>query len=418
MKKILIICPWYFPLFHPRPFRWTNIAESLASDGHEVHILCTKLGEREQEEVINNVFVHRVGFESLKEIFYTYFKVKNKRGRIHEKSDLPSKSSFLFSLFIKIYSFFKKIFFPDESIIWYYSAKSEAKKLMETHHFSDVISVSMPFTSHLVGQFLKKKSPNINWIIDIGDPLYNKKHKALRTFYKPFLKKLEKEILQKADKISITNQNIKEYYKENLGVDTDKMKVILPLSTFKKQNFLRPINAIPTLGYFGAFYTPERTPEILIDFLIILKNNNMKVNIKIYGDILPEFVALFAPFENVEIKGLVNRKDTEKAMSESDVLINIGNTTAWQLPSKIADYIAVQKPILHFLQVENDPCLAFLNENNFILEQNSMKNIDFISNFEIFLKKQEEENYIFRNENSECFTLPYITEEYKSLLSE
>ncbi len=415
MKNILIICPWYFPLFHPRPFRWTNIAEALAAEGYEVHILCTKLGERKPEEIINNVFVHRVGFESLKEIFYASFKVKNQRGRVQETNDLPSKSDFLLSFFIKIYTFLKKIFFPDESIIWYWSAKNKAKELMEIHHFSDVISVSMPFTSHLVGRFLKKKSPNINWIIDIGDPLYNKKHKAWRALYKPFLKRLERNILQKADKISVTNSNLIAYYKEHLGVDTAKMNVILPLTMFKKQVFSRA-NKTPVLSYFGAFYAPERTPALLIDFLNTVKNNSLII--KIYGDILPEFVALFTPYENVEIKGLVSRKETEKAMSEADVLISIGNTTAWQLPSKIADYIAVQKPILHFSQVENDPCLAFLSENDFILEQNSVKNIDFTANFEIFVKKLETENTIFRNENSKYFMLPYIREQYRLLLSE
>ena len=417
MKKILIICPWYFPLFHPRPFRWTNIAEALASDGHEVHILCTKLGERKQEEVINNVLVHRVGFESLKEIFYAFFKVKNQRGRVNLNSDLPSKSNFLFSCAIKIYTFFKKIFFPDESIIWYWSAKNKAKELMETHHFSDVISVSMPFTSHLVARFLKKKSPNINWIIDIGDPLYNKKHKAWHALYKPFLKRLERNILQKADKISVTNHNLIDYYEAHMGVNATKMSVILPLTMFKKQVFLRP-NRTPVLAYFGAFYTPERTPEILIDFLAILKNNNIKVEVKIYGDILPEFVALFAAFKNVELKGLVSRKDTEKEMSEADILINIGNTTAWQLPSKIADYIVLQKPILHFLQVENDPCLAFFSENDFILKKNSLKNADFISDFEVFLKKLEIEKNISSNEKSAHFTLPYIMKQYRLLLSE
>ena len=73
MTKILIICPWYFPLFHPRPFRWTNIAESLADEGFEVHLLCSNLDKRQPEEVINNVFVHRTGFESLKVVLYYFF---------------------------------------------------------------------------------------------------------------------------------------------------------------------------------------------------------------------------------------------------------------------------------------------------------------------------------------------------------
>mgnify|MGYP003965942691 FL=1 len=50
-----------------------------------------------------------------------------------------------------------------------------------------------------------------------------------------------------------------------------------------------------------------------------------------------------------------------KANFEADILINIGNDTNYQLPSKLVDYAASGLPIVNIVSVADDSSLDFLS---------------------------------------------------------
>lgn len=45
----------------------------------------------------------------------------------------------------------KKVYWPDYACLWYFSAVSMARRLITTKGYDAMITVSLPFTSHLVG---------------------------------------------------------------------------------------------------------------------------------------------------------------------------------------------------------------------------------------------------------------------------
>jgi hypothetical protein len=47
-------------------------------------------------------------------------------------------------------------------------------------------------------------------------------------------------------------------------------------------------------------------------------------------------------------------------MREADVLVNIGNVTPFELPSKLVEYVSIGKPILNIVRSENDSSVEFL----------------------------------------------------------
>ena len=49
-------------------------------------------------------------------------------------------------------------------------------------------------------------------------------------------------------------------------------------------------------------------------------------------------------------------------MSEADCLVNIGNDTEYQLPSKVVEYASTGKPVLCLAKKEKDSSIAFFQQ--------------------------------------------------------
>ena len=370
--KILIVTAWYYPFIHPRAHRWTALAEHWAAGGHEVHVVCGRLRGYPPESVLTGVQVHRTGFDSLKEVFYYYFSGKNARSR----PDTGVKPvSWLSRLMFFIYkNVWKQIHFPDDASIWYAAALRKSEAIIRKHQIRAVVSVSFPFTAHLVGLALKKKFPHLHWVADTGDPfsirdvpLYN------AFFYGKMIARLEKNILQTADCVTVTTQALRRKYMRVFGREVGKNIEIAPPLLHPAADFLsaeilpewaiQKRNGEIHLGYFGAFLPIIRTPDALFMLLDYLHSTRPDVyerlRIHIFGEILPEFLPAFQRYPAVVLYGLRSRSHTRAAMLQMDGLIHIGNRTDYQLPSKSVDYLASGLPVLHFSYADDDPFMAF-----------------------------------------------------------
>ena len=52
----------------------------------------------------------------------------------------------------------------------------------------------------------------------------------------------------------------------------------------------------------------------------------------------------------------------EKIILNTDILVSIGNAVSNSLPSKVIDYIAYGKPIIHFSSQKNDVCKNYFDK--------------------------------------------------------
>lgn len=109
------------------------------------------------------------------------------------------------------------------------------------------------------------------------------------------------------------------------------------------------------LTYTGGLFKRVRTSDGILDFLSEVNEvQKFKVNFYCFGNDLiaidkysknsPEIFSNF---------GKVSRDIAETAISNSDILISIGDMEGKQLSSKIFDYLSMGKPILHFSYVED-----------------------------------------------------------------
>lgn len=364
--RILIVTAWYRPFIHPRAHRWTVLAEHWASEGHEVHVVCARYPGHPGEDVVNGVRVHRSGFDSLKELVFHGTGLSDlRRGRVGER---PSRAGWGARLFVWMYrNIWKRLCFPDDACFWYFPARKKVGQLLEAGHFDLLISVSLPFTGHLIGLYAAKKRRDRvgTWLADIGDPYSI--HDQIIPLSGAFKRRFERQVLEAADTTTATTDFTLQRYEQWFGREAvRRMRVIPPLLHPKPEEHL-PIAKTPAdpirLGYFGALYAPVRTPDAFLSLLQktleLRPDLQNRLEVHFYGEIFPEFFEHLSTIPQVTLHGLRSRTEVQTAMRRMDVLVNIGNTTDYQLPSKAVEYLAANRPVLNLSFVENDPFAHF-----------------------------------------------------------
>ena len=367
--RFFLITPYYFPNINPRAHRWTSIAEEWANSGHEVHVLCSKRNGFPNKSVLNGVTVHRIGYNSLKEIFYNFFRAEKRRGEARISKPKPLKRSRLMTFLVWLNeTFWKKIYFPDDACVWYFPARKKAIQILESQKFDAVITVSLPFSTHLIGLHCKKKFPKTPWLVDIGDPFSLQfTHQLNNHFlYKKWNLKLEKRVFEKADSISVTTEGTKKLYVKYFKGFEKKITVIPPLlklNPIEKSNFELKLDSSKIhIGYFGSFFKNIREPDLFLKLLneVFLINPNLKNRLVIhfFGDIIEHFLKTFERHSNLKnnilLHGLIPREAIPNLMSQMNFLLNISNQSDFQLPSKSVDYLASGKPIINIYSIDKD----------------------------------------------------------------
>ena len=153
-KKILIVSHQFLPHVSPRTTRWSLLIDELIKKGNEVTVLTGTA----PEELKKN-------YEVL------YFGNKKFSSNINKvrKDSQDSSNNFLkkiiYSILKKIYRFlFKTFSWPDYAMFWAFTIFKNRKRI--ENNFDIIISVSLPFTSHLCAYILKKELVLIGiWIL-------------------------------------------------------------------------------------------------------------------------------------------------------------------------------------------------------------------------------------------------------------
>ena len=109
---------------------------------------------------------------------------------------------------------------------------------------------------------------------------------------------------------------------------------------------IRPVKFI--IDFFKRLF--EEQPEFHLDFYT---QGNEKKKLDYFSKLFPR---------QVTSHSIVSKEKINKFMEDTNILISIGNTDVSQTPSKIFEYIGLNKPIVHFYKKNNDPVISILNE--------------------------------------------------------
>ncbi len=322
MKKILIVSRSFYPENSPRSFRTTELAKEFVRQGSLVTVLTPRSKEHQKFEQNYGVKVKDLGQPKWKPV-----KLKG------------SGISFLIRRAIKRFS---GLLFEYPNIELMGMVKNALQK---ENGYDVLISIAVPYPVHWgvakIWSKNSKKNPAKKWIADCGDPFMGQENDS---FKRPFyFSRVEKWFMRKADYITVpTKGAIQAYYPEFHS----KIKVISQGFRFEDIKIYQgeKQNSYPVFAYAGMFIQGRRDPSEFLNYLCSLK---LDFEFHVYT----KSIHMVEPYikkskGRIQIKSFLPRKDLLFELSKMDFMVNFENAGSKQTPSKLIDYVIIDKPIL------------------------------------------------------------------------
>ncbi len=410
------MCYNYAPLINPRALRWTAIAEELAARGHQVHLVCSKVQGEPMYEVRHGVHIYRHGLRS-----QPLPKPKSKN------QEQPLQSSFVKLLVRFIYrKFLSGLAWPDSNFLWILAAIKKSKKILFEKKITHLISVSHPFSGHVVGYKLFKFKKDINWVADIGDPFSFLEFVTINNqlLYKQWNHHFEKKVIHLSQSQTVTTDLTKKEYLRK-GFDCqNSMTVIPPLLRSFEAARATNTKKIFRWVFVGTLYKKIRNPTYLLNLFEVISNTNigLKHELHFYGetkmcaDDLAPFQSLFG--KSIFLHGLVPSDVAQEACVQASLLVNIGNKTSYQLPSKLVEYTYLGLPILNITSIAKDSSESFLEDYPFAININESTSVHKGAQLIIDQMKDFDLDSFDNTAFSKPFTLSSVVSCYEKLLKD
>jgi glycosyltransferase involved in cell wall biosynthesis len=378
--KLLVVTHDYAPAQSPRAFRWTAVAGELAARGHQVDVVCGALSGVPREEVRDGVAVHRAGGRA-GEVVRRRLGVETPtvptpagRGAGSADGGPPASAPAAVRAAARWVHdrTWKQLYWPDFAVAWYLPAARRAAALLRGGGYDRLVTVSHPFTGHLVGARLHALFPSLPWVMDVGDPFAFIVGTPTNNgrLYAGLNHRTERRLLGEAAAVSVTTEGTRARYAEVFPESAAKVTVIPPLLSLPEvpaegARFLDPAPGRLPLVFVGTLHPRLRTPERLLALFRALLGTPLGPRLELhFVGPLNGCEAAFAPYadlmgERVFCHGPVSRPDAFSAMRQAAALVNLGNRSGYQLPSKVVEYVATGRPVLNLPGAADDVSVEF-----------------------------------------------------------
>lgn len=358
-KKIYIVIYNFPPIGAGRAWAWHHFANKLSQNGYDVSIITTEPSKNDPLysvsalQMLENRKYNIIRVNDAKFYYLTYSKYTKPKEEI--ETNIRDRKKGIRSVLIKIYRFFTRIiFYPDRMCMW---AKNVRKFLMKQDFSNNdiIISIGFPFSTHYqMYKFAKRKKCKL--ILDYGDPWhFNPSPETEPKWRQKLDYYIEKKIVDFADYIIVTTDTtykaFKKIFKINkIGILRQGVNIkdyFLENESIEKKEAIRMV-------YTGIFYKEIRDPSIFFNALKIIDQKiDYKIEIIIAGRIDPYFSEIISKLDlknmkNIKVffEGNIGFNECIKLQNTSDILLFFSNKYEMQVPGKLYEYLATDKPIL------------------------------------------------------------------------
>ena len=238
------------------------------------------------------------------------------------------------------------------------ATKKAIEALDHKHHFDAVIAVAAPYAA---GFALAEASLHCKKAIWQMDP-----YAANQSYDAPGSYQREKQMLHTMSAVFIPPAMAKGYESgQPLEGFSDKIHIL----DFPSLVPPPPSYAVPNRSgrlrcvFAGSLYPELRTPHYALELFSALNDPNLEL--VFVGDGWKNYPAdLLARYrktlgDRLIVTGPLPAKKAAEELARADVLLSLGNGVDNQVPSKIFEYFAAGKPVVHLAKLENDPCLPY-----------------------------------------------------------
>lgn len=365
IKNILLIAYNFSPIGGPRSLRWLQFVKYLSRD-YSIEVLtiqpekgCENYDESLLSSVPENVKIYRTYPGPIHRFSYRHLPLKN----IKETTKKSPKGMLRKEIKTIYKSILEPFFIPDKMVEWLPIGLKKAKILVDKKKYDLVISSATPFTDHLIGYFIKKKT-GIPWIADYGDPW------AFNPFspfpWRRYLidRRLEAKLLKNMDNIIVTTKETADgYLKYYPFLDYQKFTIIPNGYDYKEAQRAKPDRGKKfRIVYTGIFYK-ERGPEI---FFKSIKNLDIDFEVLIAGNVSAQYIEIIKNLglnDKVKLLGFQSHEQAIALQKGADILLLLGSKE-YQIPSKIFEYLGARRPILGIKFDEKDIMAKVIREYN------------------------------------------------------
>lgn len=432
--RLLILTFSYAPRPNPRAIRWTALAEEFARHGNDVAVITGWQPGELSEETLNGVRIFRVGSHFVEPLRQYLAKGRSRGAQTTAHASTLDKSAGIAARVLGWVNraLWSKLWWPDSTCVWYGPAVRKARELLRSAPFNTVISVSPTFTAVLAGYRTFTNAPaSCNWILDLGDPFSFMEQAPPNNFrlYCKLNRWFERRAFNRAGAISVTNEATRVLYAQLYPESASKITVIPPLLATQPlpdppENYAPHLrDKCIRLVFVGTLYGGIRRPDFLLQ--LFERADIPGAELHFFGNIheCRDSIAKYSVRnKNIVVHGTVSREAALQAIKNADVLVNLGNDTPFQLPSKLVEYAATGKRIISISRLASDSSIAFLEEypNTLcISDQGRAPTADQIREFVSFCENQNrgtvDEDVL--KAFMRPFTLPVIAAHYNALFT-
>jgi glycosyltransferase involved in cell wall biosynthesis len=273
--------------------------------------------------------------------------------------------------------FVRLLFFPDQQVGWAPFAWRSGLDANKGRRFDAVYSSSGPISSHLAAGYVARRA-RLPWVADFRDPWIGNAFAApLPLWQRPFQRRLEKWIVNRADRLIFVSDGVAQGYRDRYPQAAGKMRVIpngydsadfgpAIREAIAARRSARSRRGAPgqrfRMVYAGAVYG-EHELEVFMDGLELLLSRRPelrdRLDVEFVGQVNArnqEVAARYATPERlggiVRYSGFVPHDEALLRLARADAAFNIiaDEPEKWRIPSgKLTEYVGLNLQVIAFV---------------------------------------------------------------------